>query len=101
MKGTATLDREIALAIQSVGESGFCVASWQPEVIALATPLQAADATYSLNLSVSTDESVPVVSAALGTPLLELKESILGAMARRSELEGPHPTQPEAKRPTP
>lgn len=35
----ATLHKDIEQAIQSVATSGYCAASWQPEVVALSTPL--------------------------------------------------------------
>jgi DNA-binding IclR family transcriptional regulator len=74
---------EIEQSIQSVRESGFCVASWQPEVVALATPLTTAESCYSLNVSVSTGESMEAVVDALTVPLLELREAILSAISRR------------------
>jgi DNA-binding IclR family transcriptional regulator len=74
---------EIEQAISSVLESGFCAASWQPEVVALATPLTTADASYALNVSVSTGESMEAVVDALTAPLLELREAILSAISRR------------------
>jgi DNA-binding IclR family transcriptional regulator len=77
------LAREIEEAIDSVHKLGFCAASWQPEVVALATPLQAAQTSYSLNLSVSTDERIDGVVAALAVPLLEIRDAILRAIAMR------------------
>ena len=50
--------RRSSSPIRDVHESGFCAASWQPEVVALATPLQAANSFYSLNVSVSSGESL-------------------------------------------
>jgi DNA-binding IclR family transcriptional regulator len=74
---------EIDDSIRSVSESGFCVASWQPEVIALASPIATAATCYSLNVSVSTVESMEAVVEALTIPLLELREAILSAISRR------------------
>jgi DNA-binding IclR family transcriptional regulator len=74
---------DVEQAISSVHESGFCVASWQPEVVALACPIKAVQTCYSLNVSVSTVESVEAVVEDLMAPLLELQEAILGAMSRR------------------
>ncbi|GAA0769850.1 IclR family transcriptional regulator [Ideonella azotifigens] len=74
---------EIERSITRVRESGFCAASWQPEVVALATPVNTEEACYSLNVSVSTVESMEAVVAALSAPLLELRDAILSAMARR------------------
>jgi DNA-binding IclR family transcriptional regulator len=74
---------EIEQSIRSVRESGFCAASWQPEVVALATPVTVADTCYSLNVSVSTGERMEAVVDALTVPLLELREAILNALSRR------------------
>jgi len=76
---------EIERSVRCVRESGFCAASWQPEVVALATPLQTADFCYSLNVSVSTGEKVDAVVEALTTPLLELREAILKSLALRAD----------------
>lgn len=81
----STLAREIELAAASVREFGYCAASWQAEVVALATPLPTREACYSLNVSVSTSESIDDVAAALAAPLLELKQEILRSLALRSE----------------
>ena len=64
-----------------MNDRGFCAASWQPEVVALAAPLQAADAIYSLNVSVSSGETIEEVIDALSERLLELREEILAAIA--------------------
>jgi len=74
---------EIEQSIRSVRESGFCAASWQPEVVALATPVITAETCYSLNVSVSTVESMEAVVDALSAPLLELRKAILSAISRR------------------
>jgi DNA-binding IclR family transcriptional regulator len=76
---------EIEQSIRSVRESGFCAASWQPEVVALATPITVAQTCYSLNVSVSTVESLDAVVEALAAPLLELRESILSALSWQAE----------------
>lgn len=75
--------RDIEQAIESVRAAGFCAASWQAEVIALAAPLETAQACYSLTVSVSTTETMQDVVAALSGPLLELRRAILDAMALR------------------
>jgi DNA-binding IclR family transcriptional regulator len=79
------LAREIELAVESVHERGFCAASWQAEVVALAAPLPTPEACYSLNVSVSTAESIDEVVRALAAPLLELKQEVLEALALRSD----------------
>jgi DNA-binding IclR family transcriptional regulator len=79
------LAREIDLAMQGVRESGFCAASWQAEVVALATPLQTVEEIYALNVSVSTGERMEVVVDALAAPLLDLRDKILKAIAVRTD----------------
>lgn len=76
---------EIEEAIRSVHEEGYCVASWQPEVVALATPIATTDGHYSLNVSVSTVDSTESVVEALAVPLLDLHRQIAEAWSRRVE----------------
>ncbi|MDE2370891.1 MAG: IclR family transcriptional regulator [Burkholderiales bacterium] len=78
-----TLLAEIERSIECVRESGYCAASWQPEVVALASPITTAQTSYSLNVSVSTVENIEAVVSALRGPLLELRESISSAISRR------------------
>jgi len=76
------LSAEIHTAIQQVQTQGFCSASWQPEVVALATPLVTAEGTYVLNVSVSTDEPAPRITRQLSAPLLKLAADIHASLAR-------------------
>lgn len=55
---------------------GFCAASWQAEVIAIATPLAAPESRYALNVSISTGGSIEAAVEALAPPLLELRQRI-------------------------
>ena len=78
------LEGEIAEAAAYVEQHGYCVASWQPQVIALATPLVCArHSIYVLNVSVTTEEPMASVIRALEQPLLalaaHLREAINGA----------------------
>ena len=67
------LEKEIAEAAAWVKQYGYCVASWQPQVIALATPLKSAQhPIHVLNVSVTTEEPVASVIRALEQPLLAL-----------------------------
>lgn len=78
----STLSREIEEATQQVRTRGFCAASWQPEVVALAAPLPSADgAAYVLNVSVSTPLPVETVAQELGNALLELARTVAQAWA--------------------
>ena len=67
---------QIEAARQSIQEDGVCAASWQPEVVAIATPLPTAEATYALNVSVSSTQSVETLLGQLASPLLELRRKI-------------------------
>jgi DNA-binding IclR family transcriptional regulator len=76
------LDREISSSIASVVARDYCAASWQPEVVAVATPLQFQGLQYALNVSVSTSEPMAEVVAELAPTLLALKNTILQALER-------------------
>jgi DNA-binding IclR family transcriptional regulator len=75
---------EIEDSIRRVNGSGFCAASWQPEVVALATPFATDEGVYSLNVSVSTVDTMDSVVEALAVPLLDLRRQIAEAWSRRS-----------------
>ncbi|MDO8693313.1 MAG: hypothetical protein Q7J51_04385 [Sheuella sp.] len=52
------------------------MASWQPGVVAVATPSQVGGSTYALNASTSThDKSVDVIEN-LAMPLMKLRDEI-------------------------
>lgn len=70
---------EISLAIESVTARDYCAASWQPEVVAVATPLPFQGAQYALNVSLSTSEPLDDVVADLALKLIALKRIILHA----------------------
>ncbi|MGF6781884.1 IclR family transcriptional regulator [Paraburkholderia sp. GAS334] len=81
--GWAGLAREIAQAVAAVHRNGFCVASWQPEVVALATPLVIpGHRLLVLNFSVRTAESQDSVVRELAAPLLRLRDEITVECAR-------------------
>jgi DNA-binding IclR family transcriptional regulator len=67
---------EIENAIRDVRTRGFCAASWQAEVVAVAAPLRTPDAVYVLNVSTSTRESIEVAARRLSGPLLALLEEV-------------------------
>ena len=77
------LEKQIQAAIRSVKSQGFCAASWQPEVVALATPLVTPDAIYVLNCSVSTTEPVPAIVQELHPALLQLGRQIQSLLEKR------------------
>jgi DNA-binding IclR family transcriptional regulator len=78
------IEKEIAQAAESVRRNGFCAASWQPEVVALATPIVLENRPiHVLNVSVSTPAALTEVIEELKTPLLDLRARIgyaLGAL---------------------
>jgi DNA-binding IclR family transcriptional regulator len=81
----ATLRKEIEQAIQSVEANGYCAASWQPEVVALATPLVCSRyAIHVLNASVATTQPLSSVVEKLHRPLLELAAKIKDGMEKRA-----------------
>lgn len=75
------MEAEIRQAWVDVQSKGYCAASWQPEVVALATPLQVDGFIYVLNVSVSSAESIAAVSRELAPALLALAQTILHALA--------------------
>lgn len=79
------LNTAIALSLASVVERDFCAASWQPEVVAVATPLVFQGSHYALNMSLSTADPVDQVVAELGPRLLALKKDILHALEVSAE----------------
>ena len=78
--GWAALEHEIADAVRAVHRQGYCVASWQPEVIALAAPLAIpGHRLVVLNFSLRTTEPMATVVDALAAPLLALRDEIVTA----------------------
>lgn len=75
-KSWPSICASIETAVKMVKEKGFCSASWQPEVVALSTPLSGPDGTYVLNVSMSTQESLESVERRLAAKLLGLKERV-------------------------
>lgn len=74
------LQREIDDAMGSTRERGWCRASWQPGVVALATPLAIGETVYVLNMSVSGAEDADAVVERLAGPLLALARRISAAL---------------------
>lgn len=79
--GWRDLAREIDAAIASVAKRGFCWAAWQPQVVALATPVVVEDhPIYVLNMSITGDSDAKEVVDRLSEPLLSLGRRLLEAM---------------------
>ncbi len=71
------LEGDIDAALESVRQHGYCWASWQPQVVALATPLVVKDhPTYVLNMSVTGEVASLEVVERLCGPLLSLAQRI-------------------------
>lgn len=76
------LKQALEEAIDSVQTNGYCAASWQPEVVAVSTPLMSPDGVFALNISVSTQEGAKQVTRQLAPKLLALKKIITRDIAR-------------------
>lgn len=75
------LREELDAARLSVDKKGYCAASWQPEVVAIAAPLIVPERPiYVLNVSVKTTASIPAVEQQLGGPLLALRDETKAAL---------------------
>jgi DNA-binding IclR family transcriptional regulator len=76
----SALRPEISESIASVERNGWCAASWQPQVIALATPLRIEpQAIHILNMSIQTSENIERVVERLGPELNQLKNKLIKA----------------------
>lgn len=78
----SALSAELEAAYASVHASGFCAASWQPEVIAVAAPLLTPNMAYAVNVSVLTTEPFEDVVNRLAPHLLILRDDISIALER-------------------
>jgi DNA-binding IclR family transcriptional regulator len=80
--GWRDLVRDIDAAIASVHEHGYCWASWQPQVVALATPVVVVDhPVYVLNKSITGAAEATEVVDRLCEPLLSLKRRLQDAIS--------------------
>jgi len=77
----SALQTAIEAAAQAVSQHGFCVAAWQHEVVALATPFVHLGAHYVLNVSVSTERPLEDMRPELAPILMTLKQQVLNALA--------------------
>lgn len=79
--GWNAIERGINAAIDDVHRQGYCSASWQPEVVALATPIVTqGNPVYVLNISVVAPMPHCYIIKELSTPLLELGGKIRDAI---------------------
>lgn len=80
---SASLLLEIDKSILQVQRQQYCAVSWQPEVVALSTPIVIDNfPIFVLNMSVTTQASVQSIADQLAGPLLELKARIVNDLAR-------------------
>jgi DNA-binding IclR family transcriptional regulator len=75
------LESEILQARVDVAQQGYCSASWQPEVVAVATTLNFEGADYALNMSLTTVDCSEVVISRLAPLLMKLKQDIACALS--------------------
>ncbi|MEO8652867.1 MAG: helix-turn-helix domain-containing protein [Ramlibacter sp.] len=71
-----SLSTEITLAMSCVAEKGYCAASWQPQVVAVATPLVFRGSYYTLNVSVFSLQRFEDAVSELAPTLLALRQRI-------------------------
>lgn len=77
---------EIEHSVSEVSSSGFCIVSWQPRVVAIATPLIFKDEpVHVLNMSLYTDQEIGTIKKNLTAPLLELRQTVLDAVSAARE----------------
>ncbi|MES2185387.1 MAG: IclR family transcriptional regulator [Pseudomonadota bacterium] len=75
------LRREIDAAVHDVQRQGYCATSWQPEVVALATPLRVpGQPVHVLNMSVTGPAAAADAAAGLADALLALAARIVAKM---------------------
>ena len=75
-------EKEIRKGLAAVKSQGYCVASWLPDVVAVACPLNFGDGEiYGLNASLTTEEPPELVAARLGGPLLSLQAQLYAQAA--------------------
>ena len=68
---------QIKEAKKAITSLGYCAASWQPEVLALAVPLSAGGHLYSLNVSVSSDKDPDQLTQELAPILMSAHSDII------------------------
>jgi len=71
-----TLQNEIECAINDVQTLGYCSATWQPGVVAVAAPLRLHGTTYAVNTSMTTHDDLMEVIKKLTPPLKDLIKEV-------------------------
>ncbi|GGI29646.1 IclR family transcriptional regulator [Bradyrhizobium guangdongense] len=81
---TRTLIAEVQKSIRSVRRDGYCAVSWQPGVLAVATPVVLEGLpVYALNMSVQDIEPTEALGAEIGSYLIAFAARCKGALAGR------------------
>jgi DNA-binding IclR family transcriptional regulator len=75
------MESEILQAMADIAQHGYCAASWQPEVVAVATTLNFEGADYALNMSLTTADQAEIVIRRLAPLLMKLKQQIAHALS--------------------
>jgi DNA-binding IclR family transcriptional regulator len=84
-KQWSKLKSEIESAMLQFEKNGYCFASWQPEVVALATPIEIGAQIYALNVSVSSEGDSNNIVLELGPVLMDLRQKIVTALTSTDE----------------
>lgn len=79
------LKLEIESAVLQFEKNGYCFASWQPEVVALATPIEIGAQIYALNVSVSSEGDTNGILLELAPVLMDLRQKIIDSLASTDE----------------
>jgi len=89
IKQWTKLKAEIELAKLQFEKNGYCFASWQPEVVALATPIEIGAQIYALNVSVSSERDSNDIVLELAPVLLNLRGKIVDLLTETGSQHQP------------
>lgn len=79
------ISAEVNKAIEKVAATEVCLASWQPGVVAMSTPLAVPSGQMlALNLSLITDDTASAIERQYGAALLALRDKIVHELERRA-----------------
>jgi len=77
---TKALIAELQTSIRSVRRDGYCAVSWQPGVLAVATPIALDDRlVYALNMSLQDVEPTPALGKEIGGHLMDFCRAMQGS----------------------
>lgn len=76
---------EIEHSVNELHQSGVCIVSWQPRVVAIAAPIVFEnEPVHVLNMSLYTDLELGTIKENLAPPLLDLRDRIVSTVAAAS-----------------